>query len=216
MLTTPLHTSLPDLSGRLRIIVCSYRGGGGNPPPFSVANTAPWLGRFGRIFDRLLLLNLRQFIASNRDFFANPRPLAYQVGLIEDLLRVSKPAQVTITLDQNLASDPACTALATCGKVEISHPDEMSHRSGQEDAVVIAYPDALGLGWGKLEESLIGVRAYMLNGRRRFQPLDARTRRQLRWRRLLAVTRFPELVASLVILPVAAGLAAWDAVRGRS
>jgi len=55
-----------------------------------------------------------------------------------------------------------------------------------------------------------------LNGRRRIFPLNARTRRKLRWRRLLASTRATELLATIAIVPLAAGLAAWDALRGKS
>lgn len=216
MLTAPLHSPFPDLSGRLRIIVCSYRGGIGNPPPFSVAGTVHSLGRLGRIIDALLLLNLRQFIASNRDFSANPRNLAYQVGMIEELLRSTRPAEVTIALDQALAADAARSALEAIGRVEVCDPRDLLRGAREGDAIVIVYPDALGLGWGGLEAGLAGARTYMLNGRRRIRRLDAGVRGRLRWRRLLAVTRIPELVASLAILPVAAALAAWDAMHGKS
>lgn len=216
MLTAPLHLPFPKLDGRLLIVVCSYRGGIGSPPPFSVARAMPWLGRLGGLLDRLALLNLRQFIASNRDFFANPRTLAYQAGLIEDLLRSAASAQVTIVLDRTLEADASRPALDACGKVSVRDTGDLLGGLGEADAVVVVYPDALGLGWGRLEARLTGVKAYLLNGRRRILPLDARARRRLRWSRLLATTRIPELVASLAIVPVAAALAAWDALRGKS
>lgn len=216
MLTAPLHSAIPKLDGRLLVVVCSFRGGIGNPPPFSVARKAPWLGRLGGILDRVALLNLRQFIASNRDFFANPRSLAYQAGLIEDLLDSTKPAQTAIALDRNFEGDPARAMLDSLGSVCVRAPADLISRDDKADAIVVVYPDALGLGWGPLEDRLPGTTAYLLNGRRRIRPFGAAARRRLRLHRLLATTRIPELAASLAVVPIAASLAAWDALRGKS
>jgi hypothetical protein len=166
--------------------------------------------------DRLGLLSLRQFIASNRDFFANPKSLAYQAGLIEDLLRSTAPVQVTIALDRNLEGDLARVMLESLGDVRVSSPRDLAFSDGEADAIVVVYPDALGLGWAALERRLAGAPVFILNGRRRIRSLDGPTRRRLRWHRMLATTRVPELAASLVVVPVAAMLAAWDAVRGKS
>lgn len=216
MLTVPLDSPLPKLDGRLLLVVCSYRGGIGNPPPFSMARALPQLGRLGVLFDRLALYNLRQFIAANRDFFANPRSLAYQAGLIEELLRTAVPRQVTIVLDQALEADPARSALDSFGTVHVRTPAELVRSDDAADAVVVVYPDALGLGWETLEDRLGTTPTYLVNGRRRIQQLDATACRCLRRHRLLAVTRIPELVASLLVVPAAAMLAAWDAMRGKS
>lgn len=216
MLTTPRHSNLPKLDGRLLVAVCSYRGGIGNPPPFSVARAAPWLGRLGGLVDRLTLLSLRQFIAANRDFFANPRTLGYQAGLVEDLLSFAVPSHVTVALDQAFAADPARSLFEPFGSVNIFAPADLLSGRDEADAVVVVYPDALGLGWGALEARLDGATAYLINGRRRILPLDARARGLLHRRRFLATSRIPELAASLAVVPVAAGLAAWDALRGKS
>jgi hypothetical protein len=85
MLIPKLRTLSPEIKGRLLIVVCSYRGGIGNPEPFSFARMMSVLGGLDLILDRLSVLNLRQFIAVNRDFFANPRTLAYQSSLVWEL-----------------------------------------------------------------------------------------------------------------------------------
>jgi hypothetical protein len=216
MTIAPLDSPFPKLDGRLLLVVCSYRGGIGNPPPFSMARALPQLGRLGALFDRLALYDLRQFIAANRDFFANPRTLAYQAGLVEDLLRTSVPSQVTIAFDQALEADLARNALDSLGTVYVRAPAQLVRSEDAADAIVVVYPDALGLGWEVLEGSLANTQTYLLNGRRRIQLFDAAARRRLRWHRLLAITRIPELVAGLLVFPAAAMLAAWDAMRGKS
>jgi len=216
MLTPPLNSILPKIEGRLLIIVCSYRGGIGNPAPFSLAHAMPRLGKIGRLLDILLLLNLRRFIASNRDFFANPRSLKYQTGLIEELLQMTSPSQITIALDQALEADSARPALNAFGSVIVRDPKDLHLGHENVDAVVTIYPDALGLGWGALEADLMGTNTYLLNGRRRILPLNTHTKGKLRWRRMLAIIRAPELIASLLVIPLAAILAGLDALRGKS
>jgi len=216
MLTPLLESSLPQLQGRLLVVLCSYRGGIGNPSPFSFARLVPRLGPIARLLDRLSLLSLRQFIASNRDFFANVRTVGYQVGLIEDALRLASPSGVTIRVDEALAQDAACEQLASFGQVEVRAAGNLLCANEAADSVLLIYPDALGLGWAPLESRLPSGPVYAVNGRRHIFPLNARTRRKLRWRRLLASTRATELLATIAIVPLAAGLAAWDVLRGKS
>jgi hypothetical protein len=216
MLTARLNSTFPRLDGRLHVAVCSYRGGIGNPPPFSLARAVPALGRLGRLFDRLALLNLRGFIAGNRDFSANPRTLAYQAGLVGELLATAAPSRVNIVLDRAFEADPALSAFDVFGSLSLRDAGDLVRGTDDADAIVVVYPDALGLGWAPLEALLVGRNAYLLNGRRRMQPFDSRARRLLRWRRLWATTRIPELLAAAAIVPVAATLAAWDSMRGKS
>ena len=216
MLTPLLESSMPQLQGRLLVALCSYRGGIGNPPPFSFARLIPQLGPIARLLDRLTLLSLRQFIASNRDFFANVRTVGYQVGLLEDVLRLASPSGVTIRLDEALARDAACEQLSSFGPVEVRAAGDLLSANETSDSVFLIYPDALGLGWAPLESRLPRGQVYAVNGRRRIFPLNASTRRKLRWRRLLASTRVIELLTTMAIVPLAAGLAAWDAFRGKS
>ena len=216
MLTPSLESSRPQLCGRLLVLLCSYRGGIGNPPPFSFSRFIPHLGPIARLLDRLSLLSLRQFIASNRDFFANVRTVGYQVGLLEDALRLASPSSVTIRVDEALAQDATFEQLASLGLVEVRSASTLLCSNETADSVLLIYPDALGLGWTALESRLLKGQTYVLNGRRRILPLNARTRRKLRWRRLLACSRVTELLATVVIVPLAAGLAAWYVLRGKS
>lgn len=216
MLTPLLKSPQPQLYGRLLVVICSYRGGIGNPPPFSFARFVPQLGLIARLLDRVSLLYLRQFVASNRDFFANVRPFEYQVGLLEDVLCLASPSGVTIRVDETLAQDAACEQLASFGQVEVRAAGDLLCANEAADSVLLIYPDALGLGWAPLESCRPSGPVYAVNGRRRIFPLNARTRRKLRWRRLLASTRATELLATIAIVPLAAGLAAWDALRGKS
>jgi len=216
MLTPLLESSLPQLQGRLLVVLCSYRGGIGNLPPFSFARLIPQLGPIARLLDWLSLLSLRQFIASNRDFFANVRTVGYQVGLLEDALRLASPSGVTIRVDEALAQDAACKQLASFGQIEVRAAGDLLCPNETADSVLLIYPDALGLGWATLESRLPRGQVYVLNGRRRIFPFNASTRGKLRWRRLLANTRATELLATITIVPLAAGLAAWDALRGKS
>lgn len=216
MLTATLQTPFPKLQGRLLVVVCSYRGGIGNPPPYSFARFVPQLGSIARLLDRLSLFSLRQFIASNRDFFANVRTVGYQVGLLEDALRLASPSSVTIRVDEALAQDAASDQMASFGQIEVRAASDLLGGKEIADGVLLIYPDALGLGWAPLESHLPTVPVYVVNGRRRIFSLNASTSRRLRWRRLLANTRVTELLATIAIVPLAAGLAAWDALRGKS
>lgn len=216
MLTPLLESSHPQPQGHLLVVLCSYRGGIGNAPPFSFARLVPRLGPIARLLDRLSLLSLRQFIASNRDFFANVRTVGYQVGLLEDALRLASPSGVTIRVDEALVQDAACEQLASFGRVEVRAAGDLLCANESADSVLIIYPDALGLGWAPLESRLPSASVYAVNGRRRIFPFNAHTRRKLRWTRLLASTRVTELLATIAIVPLAAGLAAWDVLRGKS
>ncbi len=214
--TPPIGTLAPPLRGRLLVLLCSYRGGIGNPPPFSVYARAPYLGRLAQIADRLTLLAFRGFVAANRDFFANIRPFEYQIGLVEEALAGALTSDVRIRIDRKLADNPVVSRVTELGPVEVKEADALAADPDAAEMILVVYPDALGLGWSPLERRLPADRTYILNGRRRIFALDKRTRRALRWRRLLACTRIPEIAAGLAIIPVAAGLAIWDSLRGRS
>ncbi len=216
MLTFTRDASFPIINGRLLIVICSYRGWNENLRPFSISNALPLLGKIGRLFDCITLLKLRQFIAANRDFFANPRPLIYQISLIKELLKITVPDQVTIIIDHAFQNDPALSSLESLGNSELCMPANFVSHSANVDAVVIVYPDAIGLGWSGLESQILGLSTYLLNGRRRMQALDAKIHRQLRWHRVLASARFPELLMSIAIIPIAAILASLDALNKKS
>jgi hypothetical protein len=209
---------LPRVAGSVLLIICSYRGGVGRGAPRSIAATYPGLGLVGRVLDLLSLLPLRRFVAENRDFFANPRDMAYQAGLGRDLLALGTPTEVVWRIDAAYKDPPSVSQIGTLGRIELSSADELSRNADRFDTVALIYGDALGLGWSRLEARLRALRSrnvIFVNGRRRVMTLDASAWRALGWRRFLANTRLPELFFAALALPVAAGCAAADAVRSR-
>ena len=83
-------------------------------------------------------------------------------------------------------------------------------------AIVLLYPDAIGLGFGQIERRLPrGVPVRVLNGRRRDFVLDRRTKAGLRTRRLLERTMTAEALFVAVLAAVTPFLLGADLVRGR-
>jgi len=206
----------PQIGGHVLFLVCSY----GARPAISFASKLPFLWRFGRLADRLTAYSLRQFIASNRDFAANPRTFEYQLGLVKDVLALGRVTETTCFIDPAFSDQSVQNQFASLGKVEIRDPGSVSGRDLQSfDTVIVVYPDALGLGRSGVEAGLLRsarVPLYFVNGRRRIMPLDSAARRALSWHRLLATTRLTELCLSLLIIPLAMFWAALDALRGKS
>lgn len=82
--------------------------------------------------------------------------------------------------------------------------------------IVLLYPDAIGLGFGRLERRLPrGVPVQVLTGRRRAFTLDARTRRRLRRRRFLERALVGEAIGLALAVAATPALLAVDLVRGR-
>ena len=100
------------------------------------------------------------------------------------------------------------------------HSDWIS-RLSRADTVVLLYPDAIGLGFGAVERSVLrhkrdGAALEVLNGRRRAFRLNNATRLGLGLRRLLEWSMLPELLFLPVFAVVTPLLWAIDAVRGRT
>ena len=205
-----------QFTGKAVWCVCAY----GASQTFSFATAFPGLYRLGRAMDMLTAYPLRQFIANNRDHAANPRSFSYQLGVTKEILSFGGFSESTFIIDARF-SDPTITRqFEQLGPVSVRDmasiaPDDVAGYS----AIILVYPDALGLGWSSLERKLLARRRGVLffaNGRRRLMPLDSSSHRQLRWRRLLANSRVAELFFGLLIIPVAISCAAVDALRGKS
>jgi hypothetical protein len=124
---------------------------------------------------------------------ANPRSAEYMRDLFAGLV----PDGVVVDAGRGMAE-----ALATA------------------DRVLLLYPDAVGLGWGRIERAVrdaapASSSIEVLNGRRRGFALDGGTRRALWLRRVLERTMLVELVAAGAIVGGAPLLWALDALRGR-
>ncbi len=201
---------VPSPIGPALILMCAYRGAG-KP----VADPRP--GRLGAVLDALTFRKLRVFIAGWRDFYANPRPPAYQRELVAAAAALCGPGSAVI-VDGALPEDAAGDGF---GDLPVSRRD-LGRLSAAElpaqATVVFVYPDPLGLSWGGLEAGVAaqGRSIVVVNGRRRMFLLDRAARRALSVRRLLAQTRIVELTLGLLLIPLSGILALKDRMAGRT
>ena len=209
-------SELPRLPDNLMVAICGYRGGIGNPAPFSFAASMPWTGPLAALLDRISLLDLRRFVASNRDFFANVRSVGYQIDLLNECLRLREGNPAEIRIEHSMADSVAWERLKQLGNVNVVEAARLFSDTQGFGGILLVYPDALGLGWSRAERTLRRNRAFVLNGRRRLFALDASTRAKLLWRRFLANTRFPEMIAGVLVVPVAALCAMTDKIRPKA
>lgn len=98
---------------------------------------------------------------------------------------------------------------------------EWASRIAGADTIVLLYPDAIGLGFGSLEQRVMAHKrdwagVEVLNGRRRKFRLNGATRMGLRLRRLLEWSMLPELLFLPVFILATPLLWVADAVRGRT
>jgi len=163
---------------------------------------------------------LRQFIANNRDYAANPRSFGYQLGLTKEILSLSGFSEATFMIDKEFSDASITRQFEQVGPVAIRDITCLTPNDFVGfDTIILVYPDALGLGWSGVESKLLTglhVPLFFANGRRRLMRLDSAARRALAWRRLLATSRFTELCLSMFIIPLAMFWAAKDALRGKS
>lgn len=101
----------------------------------------------------------------------------------------------------------------------VTSPQEnLNSLSIQNQEIVILYPDAIGLGMGKLEKLIQGqnpARVQVLNGRRRIFTLDAKNLKRLRWKRFLEMSFLVEIFWSLKLLLLFPFWVLSDLLRGK-
>lgn len=169
------------------------------------------------IIDLVTLRRHRSYREMYRDHYANVRSVDYMRGLVDAVTRAAamrnRPGLVAD------AATPAGPADQTAvERRDLRAMGEAEWRAaiaaGPHSAVVLVWPDALGLGSERLEGLLAGMtRVYALNGRRRLFRLDAAMRAKLARRRFFAYTRVAELSFALASFPVAAACAAIDRLK---
>ncbi len=201
------------IGGRVLVVVCAYHGGanGGRAWRCPIIPALPKVATLGNI---LTLYPLRAHVAQMRDHFANPRDLPLQLEIARDALAQGDPKSVQVLLDtRHAATAPAPFPFGSNPPALVDLREPIAAQN--VDTVLIVYPDALGLGFGSLESPLRRQcgNIVVVNGRRRMFPLTAQSRRALLWRRALAATRLPELLAAALILPLAAALALYDRLK---
>lgn len=126
---------------------------------------------------------------------ANPRPEAY----MNALFRSRWPDGIFINADRE---------------------KDWVERAAKADRIAVLYPDAIGQGFQKLETRALACAKHRnnvvaLNGRRREFPLDGKTLRQLRIRRLIEKTFLGEAMITPLFLIATPVLFVIDLLRGR-
>lgn len=155
---------------------------------------------------------------------ANPRDPEYMTALaVEFRDRYAPQAQADLLIHNKWEARAADVGSSLGGSViAISDGDRRSFDAaivrGTYDATVLLYPDAVGLGWERIERRLVraGVAPLMvLNGRRRAFVLDRPARRALIARRWIALSAVGDvtLVVVLAVSGLVLGLA--DLLRDR-
>jgi hypothetical protein len=183
--------------------------------PFSDA------GLFGNVLVRGLAAirspAMRQHVRFYRDYYANPRVPAYMREMLDRLFADSPSQARTLLVGPGAEIDPGTVHWADeVRRVDESfmrEPFDLTHLGREHDAALLVHADALGLGLGAFERSLAAAfpgHMFVLNGRRRLYRLDARMRRRLGRRRVLAETRIVEAALARLVRVAAWLLAARD------
>jgi hypothetical protein len=105
--------------------------------------------------------------------------------------------------------------------VDVQEEPGWAGRVSDADAVVLLYPDSIGLGFAAIEHAVFTRKRReaivdVLNGRRRSFHLDRATRMTLGLRRFLERTMLAEFLFVPVFVIVTPVLWAFDAMRGRT
>lgn len=213
----PLVTAgcLPPSDSSVLFVLCSY-------PRDSLPRDAGLLVRSTlTLVDVLTRGRLRAHRTLYRDHYANPRSLAYLVGLalrLQRQMNLRRPGDLTIDRGFAVDADGLADRLSRVEVADLRDPCQPSFvrdaEGGRYDAVVLIWPDALGLGWESLQRRIMCLPTVIaMNGRRRVFSLDGSTRRALGLRRYFAYTRLAELFFAMCVYPVAGVCALVDAVR---
>jgi len=105
--------------------------------------------------------------------------------------------------------------------VAVNNPSDAKRAAINSDKVVLLYPDSIGLGFSRVEQSVKSTiqphcELRVLNGRTRDFILNGPTLRSLKLRRFLEKTMLGELLVGSIILALTLPLLLIDLVRGRA
>ncbi len=153
---------------------------------------------------------------------ANPRNLDYMLIAVQAFLKEHAPnAGVHLLLDPAFRStnvDDSCSwaerLFWSNGDQGLLGTDLTAELVTQDyDTVIMSYPDAIGLGWDRLETQLERLNAktiLVLNGRRRAFFWDSESCRALRFRRFVEKIWLPEALFIMLFIGAAIPLAIYD------
>ena len=104
--------------------------------------------------------------------------------------------------------------------VNIDEDAAWHERVDGAEVIVLLYPDAIGIGFYKIERQIFSIRSkgiavWALNGRRRYFPLTPSNRMRLLLRRVLEKSLLPELLIAIVFSLVTPFFLLFDWSRGR-
>lgn len=206
---------MPAPDSAVLFILCAYR------QVDAVRETGLLTRLTLNLLDGLTFGRLRSHRALLRDHYANPRSLAYLVGLVRRFQRqVDLRRAPDILVDRGFGVEPVSLA-DDFGRVEFADLRDPRRSAlardadeGRYQAIVLVWPDALGLGQEALQRRTSHSPLLIaMNGRRRAFPLDASARRTLSIRRYFAHTRLAEAAFALCVFPIAGVCALIDAIR---
>lgn len=191
-----------------------------NSEPFTDAR------RIGNTFARLLAKvrrsTMRDHVRFYRNFYANPRSPAYMAERLQILFDSGEGRRRTLILGSqvDIGRDTARWATEVrYGDDRLAQtPRDVPELAREHDTVLLIHSDALGLGLGSLERSLVAAfpgSTFVLNGRRRLYQLDRRMQRRLGCSRVLAETRVAESALALLVPMVGWVLASFDRLARR-
>jgi len=146
------------------------------------------------------------------EYRANPRSLEY---MLEQASRFKKEYAPEVKADLYILGEIPVPVkqLAEFRQIHTRFPPSLAY-----DTVVLLFPDAVGLGWGGLERSLLslaGRHYWVINGRRRVFRWDAKVRRTLACKRILYRLSFLEILWILPVAILGAVYALKDAITGK-
>ena len=213
----PLITAgrMPSPDSKVLFVLCAYRRQ-------DLTRDVGWLTWSTlRILDGATAGRLRAHRVVHRDHYANPRSLAYLVGLVQRFRHQVNLRQVPDLLIDSGFNVEAQSCMGHFGNIELADlrgPQQTGMirdaAGGHYDAVILMWADALGLGWESLERWTRRLPLVIaVNGRRRAFQIDDGTRRALGIRRYFAHTRLAEAAFALCAYPVAGFCALIDAVK---
>jgi hypothetical protein len=169
--------------------------------------------------------NARGHRIVHRDHYANPRPLPYQMAMVEAAIAVLSPeAPPDLVIDTRVPGalpGEISSRFARITSADVTGGALATGALGQSrdyDHIVLVYADALGLGCERGELDALAGRESVLviNGRRRAFRLDQSRRRRIRLSRWLAHTRLVERALALAMRPLAGAMAGWDQMTGKA
>ncbi len=154
----------------------------------------------------------------HRNHYANPRPLAYSLALVDAAAEAIASHPPDVVLDEAFGpvTDQDTTRLNRITRIDPlavgAWQAEPLAASNRYDQIVLVYCDALGLGCDEVEKQVLSrhARVLVVNGRRRAFRLDGVMQLRLAAHRFLAHTRIVDSAIGIALRCAGSWLASMD------